>query len=185
MPHRLRALQGKAHQHTSLRYESALCLSSLSLVSLVRGLEARVRSCHYDDEPALSQPGLPGAQVTNEPVPWSTASLLEVLTKGWKSVYEDVLVDTDRRPAQAAIKRLKDSHRNLARSTGPAAAHSIADALKDIALLLGAFPTPLGARNSIAASACSQVHQELAQHPVCSCLEQCTVPGMLPLPLLL
>ena len=119
MPHRLRAIQGNAHQHASVRYESA-----------------------------LSQPRLPGAQVTNEPVPWSTASLLEVLTKGWKSVYEDVVVDTDRRPAQAAIKRLKDSHRNLARSTGPAAAHSIADALKDIALLLGAFPTPSGSRTT-------------------------------------
>lgn len=94
--------------------------------------------------PALSQPRLPGAQVTNEPVPWSVASLLEVLTKGWKSVYEDVVMDMDRRPMQAAIKRLKDSHRNLARSTGPAAAHTIADALKDIALLLGAFPTPSG-----------------------------------------
>ena len=93
----------------------------------------------------LSQLPLHGAQTTDEPVPWSAHSLLEVLSKGWKSVFEDVVMDPDRRPVQAAIKHLKDSYRFLARSSGPAAASTIADALKDIALLLGAFPTPSGA----------------------------------------
>ena len=127
--------------------------------------------------------------MTNEPVPWSATSLLEVLTKGWKSVYEDVVVDMDRRPVQAAIKRLKDSHRNLARSTGPAAAHSIADALKDIALLLGAFPTPSGARDSSASRImCLQPSASRLGRTPCLpvgnfCAEHCTgKPGMLLLP---
>ena len=103
-------------------------------------------------------------------MPWSAASLLEVLTKGWKSVYEDVVVEIDRRPVQAAVKRLKDSHRNLARSTGPAAAHSIADALKDIAMLLGAFPTPSGACSIIAS--CILCFQPPASRPgTTSCLQ--------------
>ncbi|KAK9844172.1 hypothetical protein WJX81_006975 [Elliptochloris bilobata] len=83
--------------------------------------------------------------VTDKEVPWSVQSLLEMLVKDWKSVYEDVVVELDRRPAQAAIGRLKASQRFLARTSGPAGANGIAEALKDIALLLNAFPAPEGA----------------------------------------